>query len=153
MGGTGVAAQKKRRYRSAASHRQARTRRVSWLHWRSQQYMALPHDKLWLLFRFAHLVTHATGGFGTFLSATCSQRFSLQGRQRDMFPLSQLEALECKPSNWSVQRWGLMSQSHQRRHRGFELVLWHKSWQPWARSSDSCAGGCCAPHHQQSAGL
>ena len=110
MGGTGVAAQKKRRYRSAASHRQARTRRVSWLHWRSQQYMTLPHDKLWLLFRFAHLVTHATGGFGTFLSATCSQRFSLQGRQRDIFLLSQLEALECKPSNWSVQRWGLMSQ-------------------------------------------
>ncbi|CAE7682373.1 UVR8 [Symbiodinium sp. CCMP2592] len=110
MSGKGVAAQKKRRYRSAASQRQARTRRVNWLQWRSQQHMALPSDRLWLLFRFAHLVTHATGSFGTFLSATCSKRVSLQGRQRDIFPLSQLEASECKPSDWSLQRWGLMSQ-------------------------------------------
>ena len=110
MGVTGVAAQKKQRYRSAASQRQARTRRVNWLQWRSQQHMALPSDRLWLLFRFAHLVTHATGSFGTSLSATCSKRVSLQGRQRDIFPLSQLEASECKLSNWSLQRWGLISQ-------------------------------------------
>ena len=109
-GWDGGSAQKKRRYRSAASQRQARTRRVNWLRWRSQQHMALPSDRLWLLFRFAHLVTHATGSFRTSLSATCSKRVSLQGRERDMCLLSQLEASACKPSSWSLQRWGLISQ-------------------------------------------
>ena len=95
-------------YRSAASRRQAATRRANWLRWRAQQRLTVPPDRLWLLYRLARAIVVQTGHLGAFLVTTCTSRQPVYGRQRDIFPLSQLKELEFKPKSWTTQRWFLL---------------------------------------------
>ncbi|CAE7271224.1 UVR8 [Symbiodinium sp. CCMP2592] len=97
-----------RRYRSAASRKLSHQRRASWLSWRAQQHMSLPVDRIWLLYQLAQATLLNTGKFGTFLATTGFERLRGQSRQRDIFPLSQLCGLECKPQTLKTQCWCIL---------------------------------------------
>ena len=96
-----------RRYRSRASRGLAHARRVRWLEWRSQQHVQIPADRLWLLHRFTELLSKQAGCFGRQIPTKGIANHPQIGRQRDIFPHSQLSSSECKLGNWSTQRWGL----------------------------------------------
>ena len=70
--------------------------------------MTLPSDKLWLLYKFVKLLVSSIGSWGQALTAPAVSDTNLRGRQRDIFPLSHLEARECKLPDWSTQRWSLL---------------------------------------------
>lgn len=70
--------------------------------------MIVPEDRLWLMYRLAMMTMFHTGCFGVFLDSTCSTRFPLRGRQRDIFPLSLVAGQEFKPESWTTQRWALL---------------------------------------------
>ena len=95
-------------YRSASSRRLSTARRCKWLKWKSQQHMVVPEDRLWLMYRLAMMAMSHTGKFGSFLASTCLARVSVPGRQRDIYPLSQISEQEFKPKDWTTQRWALL---------------------------------------------
>ena len=80
---------RKRRYRSAASKRQAHSRRAGWLEWRSQRHHLFPTDRIWLLARFTQLLAEKAGLVHDCANEARGSEHE-KGRARDIFPLALL---------------------------------------------------------------
>ena len=98
----------KPKYRSAASRKQSHARRVAWLGWRGQQPLALPDDRLWLLYQLVSTAFTCAGKLSrVFETSACAQAFA-SGRNREIFPLPQPLDRDLLPSTWTTQRWNVM---------------------------------------------
>lgn len=94
---------------SPAHLRRSAARKKTWLERRSEQHVALPRDKIWLLHRLSTAAETSTGRLGCYILKARLGDSVCSGRTRDIFPLPLLANDALMPEAMPIWRWKIFS--------------------------------------------